>query len=84
MVRRNWFDVVGFSIGSEKLLDGLITLIRLVRRASRNRGLGVMIGGPLVQLRPELVALVGADASADDAPAALTVARGLAMMRVSA
>ena len=84
LVRRNWFDVVGFSIGSERMFDGLAKSIRQVRRASRNRCLGVMVGGPLFQQRPELAALAGADASAGDAPAAVMIARNLVTMRVAA
>ncbi len=84
LVRRDWFDVVGFSIGSERMFGGLANGIRRVRRASRNRCLGVMVGGPLFQQRPELAALAGADASADDAPGAVMVARDLVTMRVAA
>ncbi len=84
LVRRTWFDVVGFSIGSERTFDGLANNIRQVRRASRNRRLGVMVGGPFFQQRPELAALVGADASAADAPTAIKIARDLVTMRVAA
>jgi MerR family transcriptional regulator, light-induced transcriptional regulator len=84
LVRRNRFDVVGFSIGSEAMLDGLAKTIGLVRRASRNRCLGVLVGGPLLQQRPDLAALAGADASAVDAPTAILIARDLATMRVAA
>lgn len=84
LVRRNWFDVAGFSVGSEKTFEGLAQTIRRVRRASRNRSLGVMVGGPLFQQRPELIALSGADASAADAPAAVMIARDLARLRVAA
>lgn len=84
LVRRNWFDVAGFSIGSAQMLKGLADSIRQVRRASRNRYLGVMVGGPLFQQRPELVALTGADASAVDASTAVMIARSLVSMRVAA
>lgn len=84
LVRRNWFDVIGFSIGSERMFDGLARKIRQVRRASRNRLLGVMVGGPLFQQRPELAALAGADASAADAPTAIRIARDLVAMRMAA
>lgn len=84
LVRRNWFDVIGFSIGSERMFATLAKTIRQVRRASRNRRLGVIVGGPLFQQRPELAALAGADASAEDAPAAIMIARDLMTMRVAA
>jgi methanogenic corrinoid protein MtbC1 len=83
-VRRNWFDVVGFSIGSERFLPDLAKIIRRVRRASRNRCIGVMVGGPLFHDRPEMVARVGADASAADASSAIAIATDLVTMRVAA
>ena len=42
------------------------TGIRALRRASRNRAIGVLVGGPLFIDHPELVARVGADATAID------------------
>jgi methanogenic corrinoid protein MtbC1 len=84
MVRDSWFDVAGFSIGSDSLIDGLTRSIRDVRRASRNRDLGVMVGGPLFLHRPDLVMRVGADTAAADAPNAVRQASGLLMMRAAA
>ncbi len=84
MVRDSWFDVAGFSIGSESLIEGLTRSIRDVRRASRNRDLGVMVGGPLFHHRPDLVMRVGADTAAADAPGAVRQATGLLMMRAAA
>ena len=67
MVRAEWFDVVGLSVGCESRLDLLAAGIRAIRRASRNRAIGVMVGGPLFVEHPDLVAFVGADATAVDA-----------------
>lgn len=67
MVRADWFDVVGLSVGCESRLDVLAAGIRAMRRASRNRAIGVMVGGPVFVEHPELVAFVGADATAVDA-----------------
>jgi methanogenic corrinoid protein MtbC1 len=64
--RRVWFGVAGFSLACEDHLGDLAMLIRDVRRASRNAGLGILVGGPLFVDRPDLVALVGADATAAD------------------
>ncbi|HEX2944128.1 MAG TPA: cobalamin B12-binding domain-containing protein [Rhodopila sp.] len=83
-VRGEWVDVAGFSIGSTAKLDGLTTLIRAVRRASRNRYIGVMVGGPLFLDRPDLVSRVGADATASDAPSAVRQARLLLKLRAAA
>ena len=50
----------------ETRIDALATGIRAIRRASRNRAIGVLVGGPLFIAHPELVARVGADATAID------------------
>lgn len=65
-VHRVWFGIAGFSLACEDHLSGLALLIRDVRRASRNTGLGVLVGGPIFIDRPDLVSLVGADATAAD------------------
>jgi methanogenic corrinoid protein MtbC1 len=66
LVRNEWFAVVGLSVASETRIDALATGIRALRRASRNRAIGVLVGGPLFVAHPELVARVGADATALD------------------
>ena len=66
LVRDDWFDVVGFSVGGMTRLKPLAGWIRTVRKVSRNPGIGVMVGGKLVAERPELVAQLGADATASD------------------
>jgi MerR family transcriptional regulator, light-induced transcriptional regulator len=64
-VRRDWFDVIGFSIGSESALGWLRDTIAAVRLASRNPMLVVLVGGPLFSNHPDRVAEVGADATSD-------------------
>ncbi len=76
-VRKEWADVVGLSIGSERRLDWLRKCITDVRAASRNPGLVVMVGGPIFTLHPDWVAGVGADATARDARDAPRVATRL-------
>ncbi len=66
LVRREWFALVGLSASCERSLDQLATDIRAIRAASRNRELHIMVGGRLFNDRPELVAQVGADATAPD------------------
>lgn len=78
-VRKEWADVVGFSIGSERRMDWLRQRIAAVRAASRNTSLVVMVGGPIFSLDPERVASVGADATARDAKEAPRVAARLLM-----
>ena len=77
IVRADWFDVVGLSVGCEGRLDVLNLAIRAMRRASRNRAIGVMVGGPVFVGHPELVASVGADATAVDARQALEQANSI-------
>lgn len=66
VLRQNWFTVVGLSVGSETRLDDVAALISAIRQASRNRDVGVLIGGPLLVDRPDLAAVLGADATAID------------------
>ncbi len=84
LVRDIWVDVAGFSVGSTSRLDSVTSLIRAVRRVSRNRDIGVMVGGPLFLHQPDLVARVGADIGAADAQAAVRQASGLIAMRTAA
>jgi methanogenic corrinoid protein MtbC1 len=84
IVRTTWVDVAGFSIASNVRAEGLADCIRDVRRASVNTEIKVMVGGPLLLARPNLVQEVGADASASDAPGAVRQARGLLSMRTAA
>lgn len=66
IVRNESFALVGLSLSGEARLDGLASRIREIRRASRNRAIRVMVGGQVFNDRPQLVALVGADATAVD------------------
>lgn len=60
------FDLVGISVSSEVLLETVGSAIQAIRKASRNKSIGVMVGGNLFIEQPELVARVGADATAAD------------------
>lgn len=77
LVGSTWFDVVGLTLSSETRLDGLTASIRSIREVSRNRSVGIMVGGPVFLEKPELVEHVGADASAVDAPTAVLLAQRL-------
>jgi methanogenic corrinoid protein MtbC1 len=67
LLRREFFSLVGLSLSCESRIDQLTSLIRLIRRTSRNRGIFIMVGGALFIERPELVTIVGADSTAPDA-----------------
>ena len=77
LVRGDWFAIVGFSVSTATRLDGLSEAIRKVRRLSRNRSIGVMVGGPVFLEHPEMVSLVGADATAGDGRQAVLQAHAL-------
>jgi methanogenic corrinoid protein MtbC1 len=77
LVRGTWFAVVGLSVAGDGHLDSLASTIRAVRRASRNRGIGVLVGGPAFIDHPELAATVGADATAVDGRQAVLQAQNL-------
>ena len=77
LVASEWFAVVGLTLSNATRLEPLAHAIRSVRKASCNRTIGVMVGGPVFLERPELVAQVGADASAVDAATAVLLAQRL-------
>lgn len=77
MVRGEWFDVIGISVGAEPRLDWLESGIAAVRHASRNRAIGVMVGGPIFVADPARAGTVGADATAPDGRQAPTTAERL-------
>ena len=66
MVQREWFDVVGFSLGNVTQLDELAACIKSVREAALNKSISVIVGGPLFLSNPEYVAYVNADAASTD------------------
>jgi len=74
-LRGMWFGVIGMSVSGDRLLDQLAPAIRSIRRESLNRGIGIMVGGRIFVEHPELVALVGADATASDARQAVVQAQ---------
>lgn len=71
LLRAESFDVVGFTIGAERHAEALAAAVHAVRRHSRNPGVRVLVGGPLLLARPEVAAQVGADATALDARQAI-------------
>jgi methanogenic corrinoid protein MtbC1 len=67
LVDANRYAVVGLTVGCREQLDGLSARIAQLRRASRNKSVGVMVGGRLFAAQPELAGRLGADATAGDA-----------------
>lgn len=66
LVRGDYFAVVGITVGCATPLKCVAPAILAARRASCNKSLGVLVGGSVINARPELVSLMGADATASD------------------
>ena len=79
-VRSDWYDVAAVSVSNSAHLDALSQLIREVRSASLNPGLGIMVGGPLV-FDASVRAMLGAEAYSGDALDALRAADRLIQER---
>jgi methanogenic corrinoid protein MtbC1 len=79
--RDAWFDVIGLSIGGEAQVPQLAAVVADLRRVSQNRAVGVMVGGPILLLRPELLATIGADFTAADARIAVETAESFVAAR---
>jgi MerR family transcriptional regulator, light-induced transcriptional regulator len=77
LVRAEWVDVVGFSVGTDVRLPWLRDTIAGVRAASRNPGLHVLVGGPPFAADVDLAAACGADGTARDGKDAPKVAETL-------
>jgi len=80
MLQSDWFDVLGVGISMEQQVPEVQRALAGVRHRSANPGIKIMLGGPLMQQRPDLVHVLGADFSAVAADEAVRSAeRWLAM-----
>jgi methanogenic corrinoid protein MtbC1 len=66
MIRKRSFAIVGLSVAIRAALDLLPETIRAIRRSSRNRAAGVLVGGLLVSSHREQMLRAGADALVED------------------
>lgn len=80
-VGAHWYDVIGLSAGVSERIPRIAEVIRRIREASLNADVAVLVGGRAFIDHPELIAIVGADASAPDAAQAPMVARTLVQAR---
>ncbi|MET7247897.1 cobalamin B12-binding domain-containing protein [Methylobacterium sp. EM32] len=83
-LRAEWFDVIGLSLSCDVCLDRLVAAVPVLRRASRNRDLQVIVGGPAFHGRPDRIRLAGADAAVDDARDAPGIVQSLLDLRIRA
>ncbi|MCM8556513.1 cobalamin B12-binding domain-containing protein [Sphingomicrobium sediminis] len=68
------YDLVGLTVTCDCNSGALQRLITAIRSVSQNPEICVMVGGRVINDQPEMAALVGADATAVDARAALECA----------
>lgn len=66
-VNQESYDLLGFSLSCDILLDRLASTIHTLRQASRNRMVKVIVGGRYFLSHPEAITQIGADAAALDA-----------------
>jgi len=79
-LQSDWFDVLGVGISMEQQVPEVQRALAGARQRSANPGIKIMVGGFLIQQRPDLVRVLGADFSADAADEAVRSAeRWLAM-----
>jgi MerR family transcriptional regulator, light-induced transcriptional regulator len=74
LVQDEHFDVVGLAIPMRESASAVRREISRIRTRSRNRQIGILVGGAAVSRDPDLVDEVGADAAAPDARLAPSVA----------
>lgn len=77
MVQKDWFDVVGFSLGCESSIERLNETMSLVRKKSLNPGVSIIVGGAIFGLHPEFCSQIPADAIITDGSAAPALAEKL-------
>ncbi|MCU0967562.1 MAG: cobalamin-dependent protein [Rubrivivax sp.] len=77
LLRREWVDVIGISCSCDSRLPEVRRQVESLRRASRNRGVGVMVGGRLFADSPDRAREIGADAAAGDGRVVAEVAERL-------
>ncbi len=83
LVRREWYDVLGFSLASDVHLPRLSTAINAVRKASMNPRVGILVGGPMFLRQAGLASEVGADAVAINGSLAPEIAEKLVETRAA-
>ena len=77
IVEDQWYAVVGFALSDNSGIEGIARGIDEMRRLSRNPHIRVMVGGPAFTAQAAMAIQVGADGVADDAPAAVILAKKL-------
>jgi len=78
LVREQWFDAIGLSLGSDSMANEFGRLVEALRKASMNQALPIIAGGPMFMLHPaEYATRFAVDAIITDASQAPTCAEQL-------
>lgn len=77
LVKSGAYDIVGCSLSTEQHMETLVSMIEAVRGHSRNREIKVIVGGRVFSEQPDLVDVVGADATASNGMDAVRLAEQL-------
>ena len=83
LVRREWFDAVGFSMASDLHLGDLGECIQRIRSAAINPHLGIIVGGPAFASNPGYANDVHADLAINDGRLAPAEAEKLVARRTA-
>ncbi|GAA4006252.1 cobalamin B12-binding domain-containing protein [Sphingomonas humi] len=77
IVGQQWFGVVGLTLSNRFNLEAAARSIDAIRRYSRNRAIGIMVGGPVFSTNRHLATEIGADGTASSASGAVVLAQKL-------
>jgi methanogenic corrinoid protein MtbC1 len=81
--RTTQYGLIGISVACDSRLELLADDIRALRKQSANRAVSIMVGGPPFIANPQLAGMVGADATALDARAAVQQADRLVRLQAA-
>ncbi|MEM9222675.1 MAG: cobalamin B12-binding domain-containing protein [Pseudomonadota bacterium] len=73
-VQQNWFGVVGLSLAGDPFLEEAAATVGLLRAQSKNQAIKILLGGPAVARRNDVIEYIGADAAAADGADAVAIA----------
>ena len=77
LVGANWIDMFGLSVTNSDCLEATAAAIPSIRRASRNPGLQILLGGRIFVENPDLAIRLGANGTATDGNQAALLANDL-------
>ena len=76
------YDLIGLTVSCDCSTASLVNLVKTIRAVSCNPKVRIVVGGRVINDRPDLVAKCGADATAVDATSAVVLADRLVPIKV--